>query len=190
MSMLTTGLGAGALFAGIFGMNLASGIEEQAGLFWPVSAGICSCAGALYTSMFMYYKYDRSKGEKVAHFSAISTLLSDLDSIELNLRVYMREHGQLSEDSFKTIVQQVTNRELSTEELQVLFRIFDMNKDGSLNYGASVLTAAVMHVFTSLFCSLAHFCFDHSTDEYLSELNKGSHESMATVDASSREPAA
>ena len=51
LSLAGMGIGCATVISGAFGMNLASGIEEVPGLFWPAAAG-CAAAGlAVYIAL-------------------------------------------------------------------------------------------------------------------------------------------
>ena len=47
--------------------------------------------------------------------------------------MHVREHGVMSREAFEEVIARVTERTPSSSEMDMLFRIFDVDHDGSLD---------------------------------------------------------
>lgn len=126
--------------AGVFGMNLTSGLEEAQGLFWPITAG-SALAGCL-----VFWGLSRAIARSSPTSRQYHRLQDFIIGIEGNmqdaastLRIMRRkaEAGQggdmaVSRDQFKRLQAAATGREPSDDEMKLLYDMFDANDDGLL----------------------------------------------------------
>ena len=67
--------------------------------------------------------------------SALSTLLHDLDDIEDAVRAHRKNTAApLTRAALQRLLHEATGREVTTQEADLLFRVFDFNQDDSLSF--------------------------------------------------------
>ena len=121
--------------AAYFGMNLDSGLEDLPGLFWPVVQGSIATGLFCGSLVYLYYKFGpkRRYAARLRDMRSLRDLLSyhmdDLDAIIDAVRV----KGSLTKREFTDVVTAaVRGKPMSNEEVALLFRVFDANKDAVL----------------------------------------------------------
>jgi magnesium transporter len=78
-------LGACTTVAGFFGMNLTSGLEEHAGLFWPTVWGSSAVGVAIYVTCRSYLsgKHMQNRAlQRANEVRSVTGVLSDMDSLD------------------------------------------------------------------------------------------------------------
>lgn len=121
--------------AAYFGMNLDSGMEDLPGLFWPVVQGSIATGVMLGSLVYMYYKFGpkRRYAARLRDMRSLRDLLAyhmdDLDAIIDAVRA----KGTLTKREFSHVVgAAVRGKPMSKEEIELLFRVFDANRDAVL----------------------------------------------------------
>lgn len=121
--------------AAFFGMNLDSGLEDVPGMFWPVVQGSTAAGIGLAGLVYFYYKLGpkRRYAARLRDMRSLRDLLfyhmDDLDAIIDAVKA----KGSLTKSEFKKIVDAaVKGRPMSPEEVALLFRVLDSNKDAVL----------------------------------------------------------
>eukprot|EP01127_Copromyxa_protea_P014811 TRINITY_DN4184_c0_g1_i2.p1 TRINITY_DN4184_c0_g1~~TRINITY_DN4184_c0_g1_i2.p1 ORF type:complete len:764 (+),score=145.85 TRINITY_DN4184_c0_g1_i2:64-2355(+) len=69
-------------------------------------------------------------------FLAFNTLISKIDEIELAIEIYTAAGGTVTKEQFGHATRVATGTVFSNKELDMVFRIFDVNKDGVLSEDA------------------------------------------------------
>ena len=121
--------------AAFFGMNLDSGMEDLPGVFWPVVQGSVTtglvCAGLMYT----YYKIGpkRKYTARLQDMRSLRDLLSyHMDDLDAIIEA-VRAKGSVTKKEFTEVVANaVRGKPMSKEEIALLFRVFDANRDAVL----------------------------------------------------------
>ena len=121
--------------AAYFGMNLDSGLEDLPGMFWPMVQGSVA-SGILVSSMiYTYYRYGpkRRYAARLRDMRSLRDLLSyHMDDLDAIIEA-VRARGRLSKPDFASVVQAaVKGKPMSKEEVALLFRVFDQNKNAVL----------------------------------------------------------
>ncbi len=146
MEMGTLSAGAGALIAGMFGMNLTSGFESHPEAFYVAVGGIFVLAGGLFgvfSRRFaaMNRDYSGAKG-----YLALKHFFMYVENLEE--AVQRSQGGQgLREDEFRQLLEPLIDVHLTREEVGAIFKVLDENRDGILN--VEDLSAALSHDKTS-----------------------------------------
>ena len=166
MTILTASIAACALPAAWFGMNLASGLEGAAGVFWPVvcwsAAGAAGLGGAV---LLGWRKWPRAAAAaRASDQQALrDLLLYHMDDMEDVLAAVTDAAaqapggtGSLSRGAFHAAVTGALGRggggggggsggggrPIAADELDLLFRVYDLDRDGFVRTG-ELATAAV-----------------------------------------------
>lgn len=121
--------------AAFFGMNLDSGLEDLPGVFWPVVQGSVTtglvCASLIYT----YWKIGpkRKYTARLQDMRSLRDLLSyHMDDLDAIIEA-VRAKGSLTKKEFTDVVSgAVRGKPMSKEEVALLFRVFDANRDAVL----------------------------------------------------------
>eukprot|EP00891_Asterochloris_glomerata_P008499 jgi/Astpho2/8499/fgenesh1_pg.00125_%23_12_t len=124
--------------ASYFGMNLHSGWEDDPNLLWLVAA-CCTVASTLtFLGVYGYWRFwpNRRHQRRVRDMTALRDLLvhhaDDLDEILAKLR----NKSDIGRKSFVKLVREaVKDRIVPDDEVELLYRVFDTNRDGFLSMG-------------------------------------------------------
>jgi len=121
--------------AAFFGMNLDSGFEQIPGLFWPVVQGSLFVGLGVTLVLYTYYKFGpkRRYAARLRDMRSLRDLLfyhmDDMDSIIQAVKA----KGSLTKSEFKKVVAtSVKGRPMSPEEVSLLFRVLDQNRNAVL----------------------------------------------------------
>jgi magnesium transporter len=140
LSVFTSGGLVAGLPAAYFGMNLSNGMEDIPGLF-PMVVELSMLAGVGVASIFyLYYRFGpkRRYQARLRDSRSLRDLLmfhlEDLDDILLAVKEQTKGGLMvISKKEFKNTVQAaVKGKPLSSEEIDLLYRVFDQNRDGFL----------------------------------------------------------
>ncbi|KAL4424906.1 hypothetical protein ABPG77_002129, partial [Micractinium sp. CCAP 211/92] len=145
ISIMSLGGVMATLPAAFFGMNLSSGLEEQLGVFWPVVQGSLVLGGSTAMLMWVYYKFGpkRRYRARLRDMRSLRDLLiyhlDDMDDVMEQVKERAREGSAVGKKEFREIVRQaVRGKPMSGEEVDLLYRVFDTNKDGFLELSEMV----------------------------------------------------
>eukprot|EP01025_Chloroclados_australasicus_P057315 TRINITY_DN713_c1_g1_i3.p1 TRINITY_DN713_c1_g1~~TRINITY_DN713_c1_g1_i3.p1 ORF type:complete len:659 (-),score=58.95 TRINITY_DN713_c1_g1_i3:1101-3011(-) len=122
--------------AGLFGMNVPNGFEESVGAFQTILTGSLLSSVFIFTSLFLYYRYwpTRFHRQRVQDMSALRDILvhriDDLDDITAAVR--RNFNSQMSKHEFANLVDSTLGKKITKPEIDVLYKVFDTNKDGFL----------------------------------------------------------
>ena len=156
MTIFSASVAMCALPAAFFGMNLASGLEDTPGAFWPVVAASVTAALALGTAVTLgWRRWPRAAAAaRAADMQALRELLvfhlDEMDDVLAAVRVAATADTPLTRDAFHAVVKAafsrggagIGGRPMADDELDLLFRVFDSDRDGFLRAG-ELATAAV-----------------------------------------------
>ncbi|PSC69475.1 Magnesium transporter MRS2-4 [Micractinium conductrix] len=139
ISIMSLGSVMGAMPAAFFGMNLSSGLEEVPGVFWPVVQTSLAFGLACTALTYGYYKIGPKRRYK-ARLRDMRSLrdlliyhLDDLDDVLDQVKDRARRGVGVTRKEFHHIVKEaVRGKPMSKEEVDLLYRVFDTNKDGFL----------------------------------------------------------
>ena len=125
--------------AGIFGMNLTSGVEEAANWFWPLTAASVVAGGAAYSVLTRAISRSSPSTRQFSRLQdfiiGIDGNLADAASTLRALRAKAGAEGTsaaVSKSEFARLQAAVTGKEPTPEEVQLLYDMFDANNDGQL----------------------------------------------------------
>jgi magnesium transporter len=156
MTICSLSVAACALPATWFGANLASGLEDAPGVFWPLVAWSAAGAAALGGAIALgWRRWPRAAAAaRAADMQGLrDLLLYHLDDMDDILAAAARQAragggeggsgagGGLSRKAFHSAVRAaVQGRPIAADELDLLFRVYDADRDGFLR--AAELSAA------------------------------------------------
>lgn len=119
--------------ASFFGMNLTSGLEDAASTFWPVVYTSLATSAATFVVVYGYWRWwpNRRHKRRVKDMAAMRDLLvhhvDDLDDIMDKL-----QHGTyIGKKEFQKLVMSAVD-DITADEADLLYRVFDTNRDGFL----------------------------------------------------------
>jgi len=124
-------MGFGAVVGGIFGMNLANGIETNTFAFHIVWVSIIVLSLLMvifFNKKTAQLKNDTSDALDYKILKNFFTYVDDLES-------YVENKKRVSKQDFKEAVQKITNLPVEEQEVTYLFRMFDTDNDGMLDTG-------------------------------------------------------
>ncbi len=131
-------LGIGTLVAGFFGMNLLSGMEETPGVFYAVIL-TTSFAGIVVATTSMSYLSGRFVQKRAAsrldEIETLSSALSDMRALDYTLKSALELRGAkpMNKDEFRQEFKRARySRRVTDKEVELLFNIFDIVKDGHI----------------------------------------------------------
>ena len=145
MTICSLSVAACALPATWFGANLSSGLEDAPGVFWPLAAWSAAGAVVLGGAVAMgWRRWPRAAAAaRAADMQGLRDLLvfhlDDMPDIlaaaarreQLSSGGGGRGRGGLSRRAFHAAVREaVQGRPMSSDELDLLFRVYDADKDG------------------------------------------------------------
>lgn len=133
MAFATVGLSVGTVGAGLFGMNLLTGLEQHPQAFLIVTSGCLGLAGLVYLRLSRLalpqnvpkVTLDQRKLDRFLNKLAEC----DIQDIVLH-RIGIEE--VLTKEEFSKVLQEATGRKIDSEEVDLVFRVFDANHDNAL----------------------------------------------------------
>jgi hypothetical protein len=155
-------LAAGSMVAGLFGMNLASGLEDTPGLFLQVCVGVGVFGAVLHMAMLhtIFGGDVRNRHVREAgHLEVMKHMLMDMKDLDHAVKVAFRhidggvypglgkeKPGRLSKDTFRkmlqearsgssdaTVVGKARDGGILVEDVDVFFDLIDANGDGYID---------------------------------------------------------
>ncbi|CAL8471666.1 g11208 [Coccomyxa elongata] len=137
--------------ASFFGMNLPHGLEDDPAVFWPIVAASVAVSGAMFGAVYAYWRFwpNRRHEKRVLDLKALrDLLLYHVDDLEDIMAALKHRHDTdlesssetgIDKEEFSTLVRQVIkDREVRRDELDLLYRVFDTNRNGFLELGEVV----------------------------------------------------
>jgi len=128
MEMGALALGSGAVVGGIFGMNLTHGLENHPSAFFITLTGI----SVIMTSIFVGFNanYNKLKVDTTSaqSFLALKNFFTYVDDLE-----FIVNQKKLNQKEFKEALNKLTGLQVTDEESNFIFKMFDTNKDGYLH---------------------------------------------------------
>ena len=121
-------MGFGAVVSGIFGMNLANAMEDNAYAFSVVCLSIVVAMAAFFagfTKKYFQLKADTSSAQSFTLLKNFFTYVDDLEYHVFSKRIEKPE--------FKEAVEKITGLKITERESEYLFKMIDANKDGIID---------------------------------------------------------
>lgn len=122
--------------AGFFGMNLISGVESSPTAFTTVV--VCSSLGSLCLALLSLNQlsgkamHQRAK-MRLEEMETMTSALSDMGALDHALKSSVERGDAVSKEQFRIMLKNSRqSKEASTNEVDLLFDVFDKIKDGSL----------------------------------------------------------
>ncbi len=130
-----------------FGMNLSSGLEEQALLFYGLSGVTVAVSGLMYYRLLKYMRGDFSMSverKQVEERNVLESIFADINVVDIIIGKYLHEkHYQLgrenaplpiSKGSFARLLAEVKGvAQVDHQEVTALFSLIDKNMDGIIS---------------------------------------------------------
>ncbi|GMH36158.1 hypothetical protein BSKO_04026 [Bryopsis sp. KO-2023] len=125
--------------SGFFGMNLLHGLEEVTGVF-PWVVGLCSGISFLSAvGLYGYYRFwpSHRHRQRVSDMKALRDILSHrIDDLNDLLSAVSFRTARVGKKEFAEIVKyNMGDPPITDEEIDLLYRAFDTNRDGFLETG-------------------------------------------------------
>ena len=130
MEMGALALGSGAVVGGIFGMNLTHGLEEHPTAFYITLAGMSVIMTSIFAGFNSNYNKLKVDTTSAQSFLALKNFFTYVDDLE-----FIVNKKKLDQREFKTALHQLTGLQVTDEESNFIFKMFDSNKDGFLHTG-------------------------------------------------------
>jgi len=128
MELGALALGSGAVVGGIFGMNLATGLEEHPHAFLVTLGGMGLVMTGIFAGFSMNYRKLKVDTSSAHSFKALKNFFTYVDDLE-----HIVKKKRLNENEFKEALNQLTGLKVSNEESRFIFRMLDANRDGVIN---------------------------------------------------------
>jgi len=123
--------------AGLFGMNLVSGIEESPTAFALVTGGSTIFAlmvAGFYLSFIRQGAMQQKAAERMAENETLSDALSDTAALDYVVKEMMQGKKSLSKtDLYQLMLESRRSHSVTTEEIDLLFDVLDTHKDDQLS---------------------------------------------------------
>ena len=132
-SLLTLSLTAIAVPAGILGMNIPLGLEEDPNAFATVirAMGLVGLCMYIIPVSYLYYGFFRTSRNRVKEVVALQNLVHDMDVVERTF-YKMASRGEISKKEFQKAMEDATGRLISDEEMELICKAFDADGDDQL----------------------------------------------------------
>ena len=132
-SLLTLSLTAIAVPAGILGMNIPLGLEEDPNAFATVirAMGLVGLCMYIIPVSYLYYGFFRTSRNRVKEVVALQNLVHDMDVVERTF-YKMASRGDISKKEFQKAMEDATGRLISDEEMELICKAFDADGDDQL----------------------------------------------------------
>ncbi len=131
MEMGTLSVGAGALLAGVFGMNLLHTMESHPYAFFAVTGGIFTVVGSLFGAFarrFFALSKDYSSAKS---YQTLKNFFQYVENVESALQA--SEGKGLDRKEFRELLEPLIDVQLTEEEVNAIFKLLDENRDGTLD---------------------------------------------------------
>jgi len=123
---------------GLFGMNLINGFEQSQYAFVMVTSGSATVAVMVAHAYFSFIRgqnMQQRAQERLAEIETFVSALSDMGALDYTLKRLMNGTGRMNKDTFKKLlVDARSSKQASDEEIDLLFRVLDTNKDNELTW--------------------------------------------------------
>ncbi|KAL3937487.1 MAG: hypothetical protein SGBAC_007424 [Bacillariaceae sp.] len=123
--------------AGLFGMNLVSGIEESTTAFALVAGGSTTFAfivAGFYLSFIRQGVMQQKAADRMAENETLSNALSDTAALDYVVKEMMHGKKSLSKaDLHQLMMEARRSHSITTEEIDLLFDVLDTHKDDQLS---------------------------------------------------------
>lgn len=120
LAMLTSALGCGTFVAGVFGMNLFSGLEQAPNLFYYVAGGSVALGAVFYLT---YRAYTNATMPSLNRVTAVSALATQIDKLASTIQRFGYTSRSVTKSQFKEIFGKI--HAISDEEVDLVFAAFD-----------------------------------------------------------------
>jgi magnesium transporter len=137
LSIAALSLGLSTTVAGFFGMNLLHGLESSNIAFGYVV--FFSCTSSLLTWMWALNhlsgtKMRRRAKQRLDEMETLTGALSDMSALDHTLKTTIERGEVINKEQFRVLLQHARNsRMVTSNEVDLLFEVFDKIKDGSLS---------------------------------------------------------
>ena len=137
LSIAALSLGLSTTVAGFFGMNLLHGMESSTLAFGYVV--FFSCTSSLLTWMWALNhlsgtKMRRRAKQRLDEMETLTGALSDMCALDHTLKTTIERGGVINKEQFRVLLQNARySRVVTSNEVDLLFDVFDKIKDGSLS---------------------------------------------------------
>ena len=126
MEMCMLGVTFGACVGSIFGMNLNSGIEDHPYAFFLVTSFLI--LGSVFIIFFFLRRFSKiTDSGKAKNYPVLKDFFKYVDTIEL-LR-FNNEKRALTKAEFSDLLMRVVSREVTREEVELIFPLFEEDRD-------------------------------------------------------------
>ena len=123
--MGTLSAGIGALCAGIFGMNLTTGIENHPSAFLVTTGGIFLIAGTMFGIFANRYSSLRRDYSDAKSLHALRHFFDYVQDVEDKTH-----ENKIDIKAFRNILEPVIGAKVTETDIESIFRAIDNNRDG------------------------------------------------------------
>ena len=123
---------------GLFGMNLISGFEQSQYAFVIVTGASATVAVIVAHAFFSFIRgqsMQQRAEERLAEIETFVSALSDMGAVDYTLKRLMNGSGRMNKETFKKLlIEARASNQASDNEIDLLFRVLDTNKDNELTW--------------------------------------------------------
>lgn len=131
LAMGAVALGCSTAVAGLFGMNLHSGLETHPQAFYYVSLTCMGLTGLVIARVLKWIgKPNTSRMQDVNNVESVLNRFGDIQDIVLR---HLHSKGSLTKAEFERLLFVAVGRPVDPQELDLIFKVFDKNSDGVLD---------------------------------------------------------
>ena len=123
LDMATVSIGIGAVFAGICGMNLKNGFEDNDTAFFTAAGIIILVVVALSFLFLGHYKllYSDTREAQKQHFHVLKNFLEVIDEVEARLKAErVKDDGNMTKQQLKKVLASIVNAQ--ADEIDLIFK--------------------------------------------------------------------
>lgn len=137
LSIVGISLATSTTVAGFFGMNMINGLDESPTAFLTVSMATCSGSLVLFLFCFAYVRgtmMKRAAKKKIKDVELIQSALADMTAVDYAAKITLKSREALDEGSFKDLITSLSTKDVSDDEIKLLFTALDTTKDGKIRF--------------------------------------------------------
>ena len=137
LTMASVAIASSTCVAGFFGMNLQipETLANHPDAFAFVTGTSCLLAGITYGASLSYAQgFRRREGHnRLQDAAALQSIFENMSSIEHTVTTAVQSTGSFTKGEFTEMLQRETKREFQDREVDLVFEIFDVSRDGRVN---------------------------------------------------------
>jgi magnesium transporter len=150
LTMASVGMALSTTVAGLFGMNMLSGLEEHPYAFWWTTMATTTAGIFVYAGVHHMLHSSTGTGSHKRMLPALQTTFTNMDTIQQVMVSCMQDGRGFTRQRFRDELSRTRGgMPVSKEEIDIVFDVFDQSHNGEINASEfeSGLSQSVLHLY-------------------------------------------